>query len=53
MVKEYRVYNDAGGYANPNVFIVDQAGSLVWHHRGSVSQRTPNAEIIAHLEKLN
>ena len=53
VVKEYGVYNAGGGYANPNVFIVDKNGSLVWHHRGSVSRRTPNSDILAQLEKLS
>ncbi len=53
VVKEYDVYNAGGGYANPNVFIVDRNGSVVWHHRASVSHRTPNGDIFAQLEKLS
>ena len=53
VVNEYGVYNASGKYANPNVFIVDTNGSVVWHHRGSVSQRTPNSDILAELDKLS
>ena len=53
VVKEYGVYNASGRYANPNVFIVDTNGSVVWHHRGSVSHRTSNGDILAQLEKLS
>jgi len=53
VVKEYGVYNAGAGYANPNVFIVDRNGSIVWHHRGSASHRTPNSEILAQLERLS
>ena len=52
VVNAFNVYNAGGKYANPTVFIVDTNGSIVWKHRGSVSHRTPNRDIIAELEKL-
>lgn len=53
VVKEYGVYNAGAGYANPNVFIIDINGSIVWHHKASAYHRTPNSDIIAQLEKLS
>ena len=53
VVKAYEVYNSGQDYANPNVFIIDRNGSIVWHHKASVSHRTPNSDIIRQLEELN
>ena len=52
VTRAYGVYNQAGAYANPYVFIIDSNGSVVWEHKGSVYNRTPNSAIIGQLEKL-
>lgn len=51
--RTYGTYNQGAGYANPYVFVIDSNGSVVWEHRGSVYNRTPNSAILAQLEKLN
>ena len=53
VVSAYGLLNQSAGYANPNVLIVDKEGAVVWRHKGSVSHRTPNRDILAQLEKLS
>ena len=53
VARTYEVYNQSGAYANPAVFVVDTSGSVVWEHRASMYNRTPNSDIIAQLEKLS
>ena len=52
VARAYEVYNQGAGYSNPYVFVIDSNGSVVWEHKGSVYNRTPNSAIIAELEKL-
>ena len=52
VARTYGTYNQGAGYSNPYVFVIDSNGSVVWEHKGSVYNRTPNSAIIAELEKL-
>lgn len=52
VVREYGVFNQASGYAQPSTFIIDTDGVVRWEFIGSTSHRTPIRDIIEQLELL-